>query len=95
MGNDKQDLLKISKELVSMAATKATLNVPGVNQEKGVKISSSKEGFIIDVFVIADFGVKIPQLAWDIQNSVKEGVFTQKRQKSDFPKENRFFTEFL
>jgi len=74
MGNDKQDLLKISKELVSMAATKATLNVPGVNQEKGVKISSSKEGFIIDVFVIADFGVKIPQLAWDIQNSVKEAV---------------------
>jgi len=74
MGNDKQDLLKISKEVVSMAASKATLNVPGVNQEKGLKITSTKEGFVIDVHVIADFGVKIPQLAWDIQNSVKEAV---------------------
>ena len=76
MGNDKQDLLKISKELVSMAASRATLNVPGVNQEKGVKISSGKEGYIVDIYVIADFGVKIPQLAWDIQNSVKEAVIT-------------------
>ncbi|MBR3706363.1 MAG: Asp23/Gls24 family envelope stress response protein [Firmicutes bacterium] len=76
MGNDKQDLLKISKEVVSMAASKATLNVPGVNQEKGLKITSTKEGFVIDVHVIADFGVKIPQLAWDIQNSVKEAVIS-------------------
>ena len=76
MGNDKQDLLKISKELVSLAASKAASNVSGVNQEKGVKITHGKEGFIIDVYVIADFGVKIPQLAWDIQNSVKEAVIT-------------------
>ena len=76
MGNDKQDLLKISKEIVSMAASKATSNVPGVNQEKGIKIISTKEGFTIDVYVIADFGVKIPQLAWDIQNSVKEAVIS-------------------
>ena len=55
MGIDKQDLLKISKELVSLAASKAASNVSGVNQEKGVKI---------------------PQLAWDIQNSVKEAVIT-------------------
>ena len=74
MGNDKQDFLKISKELVSMAASKAALSVPGVNQEKGVKINHGKEGFIIDIYIIADFGVKIPQLAWDIQNSVKEAV---------------------
>ena len=74
MGNDKQDLIKISKELVSMAASKATSGVSGVNQEKGVKVSNGKEGFIIDIYVIADFGVKIPQLAWDIQNSVKEAV---------------------
>lgn len=74
MGNDKQDLLKISKEIISIAASKAALNVPGVNQEKGVKINHSKEGFVIDIYIMADFGVKIPQLAWDIQNSVKEAV---------------------
>ncbi len=74
MGNEKQALIKISKELVSMATSKAVLNVSGVNQEKGVKISKDQDGFVIDVFIIADFGKKIPQLAWDIQNSVKEAV---------------------
>lgn len=74
MANDKQELLKISKELVTMAASRATIQVSGVNQEKGIKISGDPEGFVIDIYIIADFGVKIPQLAWDIQNSVKEAV---------------------
>lgn len=76
MANDKQELLKISKELVTMAASRATIQVSGVNQEKGIKISGDPEGFVIDIYIIADFGVKIPQLAWDIQNSVKEAVIT-------------------
>ena len=28
----------------------------------------------IDIFLVADYGVKIPQLAWDIQNEVKKSV---------------------
>lgn len=76
MSSDKQNINKISKEIVSLAASKATLAVPGVNQEKDIRLSRDKEGFIIDIFVTVDFGSKIPQLAWDIQNSVKEAVET-------------------
>lgn len=81
MSNDKQNITKISKEIVSMAASKAALTVDGVNQERDVKISREKDGFTIDVFVLADFGVKIPQLAWDIQNAVKEAVENITQQK--------------
>ena len=84
---------KISAEIVSMAAAKAALNVPGVSMlcntlagnltrmlggsdydDIGIKVSKGKEGLEIDVFVFADFGVYIPQLAWDIQKSEKEAV---------------------
>ena len=81
MSSDKQNINKISKEIVSLAASKATLAVPGVNQEKDIKLSKDKEGFILDIFIAADFGVKIPQLAWDIQNSVKEAVESTTQQK--------------
>ena len=81
MSSDKQNINKISKEIVSLAASKATLAVPGVNQEKDIRLSRDKEGFVIDIFVTVDFGSKIPQLAWDIQNSVKEAVETTTQQK--------------
>lgn len=78
--SDKQNINKISKEIVSLAASRATLAVPGVNQEKDIRLSRDKDGFIIDIFVAADYGSKIPQLAWDIQNSVKEAVETTTQQ---------------
>ena len=81
MSSDKQNINKISKEIVSLAASKATIAVPGVNHEKEIKLSKDEEGFILDIFVVADFGVKIPQLAWDIQNSVKEAVESSTQQK--------------
>lgn len=40
----------------------------------GVKVSTGDEGMTIDIFVIVKFGVKIPQVAWDIQNAVKKSV---------------------
>ena len=81
MSSDKPNINKISKEIVSLAASKATNAVEGVNHEREIKLSKDKEGFIHDVFIDADFGVKIPQLAWDIQNSVKEAVKSTTHQK--------------
>ena len=81
MSSDKPNINKISKEIVSLAASKATNAVAGVNHEREIKLSKDKEGFILDVFIDADFGVKIPQLAWDIQNSVKEAVKSTTHQK--------------
>lgn len=40
----------------------------------GVKVSSNDGAVTIDIFVIVDFGVKIPQVAWEIQNAVKNSV---------------------
>lgn len=89
----KVNIDRISEEVVSLAAMKAALSVPGVyglcdtltgnltriigakdNDLIGVKVSGEKEKLTIDLYVIVRFGVKIPQLAWDIQSTVKETV---------------------
>ena len=45
------------------------------SEHRGIRISRDKEeGFIIDIFIIAEYGCKIPQLAWDVQNAVKNQV---------------------
>lgn len=41
---------------------------------KGVKIDNDKEGLVIDVHIIAEYGYKIPALAWDVQEKVKKEV---------------------
>ena len=41
---------------------------------KGIKVNQSDEGIIIDINVIVDYGVKIPAVAWDIQENVKREV---------------------
>ena len=44
--------------------------------QKGVKVSVSPDGAVIDLFIIVDFGVRIPELAWEIQENVKNSVET-------------------
>lgn len=41
---------------------------------KGIHISEDKEGLIIDVFVNVRYNTKIPAVAWDIQENVKDEV---------------------
>jgi len=41
---------------------------------KGVKVNQSEDGIEVDVYVIVDYGVKIPQVAWEIQGRVKKEV---------------------
>lgn len=41
---------------------------------KGVKISQSDSGMSIDIFVIVQYQVNIPEVAWDIQEHVKKEV---------------------
>ena len=41
---------------------------------KGVKVSQTDEGVIVDVFVIVDYKVNIPSVAWDIQEHVKNEI---------------------
>lgn len=41
---------------------------------KGIKISQNDDGINIDVYVIVEYGVKIPEVAWNIQENVKKEV---------------------
>ena len=58
--------------------------VDGINQilgsnkkySKGVKIELDGNEVVIDLFVIVKYGVKIPDVAFSIQNSVKGSVET-------------------
>jgi len=43
---------------------------------KGIKINQSEDGVDIDVYVIVNYGVKIPVVAWDIQTNVKNELET-------------------
>lgn len=43
---------------------------------KGVKISQNDDGVVIDIYVIVKYGVKIPVVAWDIQENVKNEIET-------------------
>ena len=41
---------------------------------KGVKVEIQEDVATIDLFVIVDYGIRIPELAWEIQENVKNSV---------------------
>ncbi|MGM0688849.1 MAG: Asp23/Gls24 family envelope stress response protein [Bacillota bacterium] len=44
------------------------------NLSKGVKVEVGTEEAKIDIFIIVEYGIRIPDVAWDIQESVKKAV---------------------
>ena len=44
------------------------------NPQKGVKVSVGPDGAVIDLFIVVAFGVRIPELAWEVQENVKNNV---------------------
>ena len=44
------------------------------NLSKGVKVEVGEKEAAIDLFIIADYGCRIPDVAWDIQERVKKSV---------------------
>ena len=46
------------------------------NLSKGVKVEVGTEDTKIDIFIIVKYGVRIPDVAWDIQEAVKKAVET-------------------
>jgi uncharacterized alkaline shock family protein YloU len=46
------------------------------NPAKGVKVEMKEDGVVIDLYIVVDYGVKIPEMAWEIQESVKSNVET-------------------
>lgn len=44
------------------------------NLSKGVKVEVGEKEAAIDLYIIVDFGARIPEVAWDIQEKVKTAV---------------------
>ena len=44
------------------------------NPSKGVKVEMKENSTIIDLYVIVEYGIRIPDLAWELQESVKNNV---------------------
>lgn len=46
------------------------------NLSKGVRVEVGEQEAAVDIFVVVDYGVRIPEVAWQIQESVKRAVET-------------------
>lgn len=43
---------------------------------KGIKVEMKESSVIVDIYIVVDYGVKIPELAWEIQETVKNSIET-------------------
>jgi uncharacterized alkaline shock family protein YloU len=41
---------------------------------KGIKVNQSEDGIDIDIYIVVEYGVKIPEAAWNVQENVKKEV---------------------
>ena len=46
------------------------------NPSKGVKVDMNEKNVTIDLYIVVDYGVRIPELSWEIQENVKNNVET-------------------
>lgn len=46
------------------------------NPSKGVKVEVGEKEAAIDLYVVVDYGVRIPDVSWQVQESVKKAVET-------------------
>ena len=44
------------------------------NYTKGIKVDNSEKGLKIDVNIIVEYGARIPDVAYEIQNRVKKSI---------------------
>lgn len=77
--------LSISEEVIATIAEKVVLNVAGVFSlsgglnvlgkkigTQGIKVDISKKDVSLDIYIVVNYGVKIPDIAWEIQDKVKK-----------------------
>jgi uncharacterized alkaline shock family protein YloU len=49
-------------------------NMLGTKRVKGIKVDISEKSISIDIYLIVEYGVKIPDVAWEIQGKTKNEV---------------------
>lgn len=43
-------------------------------QTKGIKVNVNEDNVVIDIYIIVNYGVKIPEVAWNVQENVKKEI---------------------
>ncbi len=84
-----EDGINISEEVVATLAGIAAQEVKGVaslnangigemfgRKTKGVKVQVGAKDTVIDISLVVEYGARIPDIAWEVQNKVKTQVET-------------------
>ena len=84
MENNNFGQVKVSNDVIATIAGLAAIEVEGVEttstltdkllKNNGVKIQIEEEEVILDVMVIIDYGISIPEIAFKVQENVKNTV---------------------
>ncbi|MBQ7793328.1 MAG: Asp23/Gls24 family envelope stress response protein [Clostridia bacterium] len=44
------------------------------NKGRGVKVELGEDSCVLDLYIVVDYGVRIPDIAWEVQENVKNSV---------------------
>lgn len=81
--------IKIANEVVAIIASLAASEIPGVasmsggvgsgiaemlGHKKGVKVETGDEECVVDLSVVVQYGISIPDVAQSIQKNVKDAI---------------------
>ena len=85
--NGEGEGIRIANDVIAAIANKAASEVPGVfsmsggisdvfgkSMSKGIKVDAGEKSTKIDVNIIVEYGARIPEIAYEIQNRVKKAV---------------------
>ena len=85
--NNDGEGIRIANDVIAAIANKAASEVPGVysmsggisdvfgkKMSKGIKVDAGENSTKIDVNIIVEYGARIPDIAFEIQNRVKKAV---------------------
>ena len=77
--NGEGEGIRIANDVIAAIANKAASEVPGVFSmsggiSMGIKVDAGEKSTKIDVNIIVEYGARIPEIAYEIQNRVKKAV---------------------
>ncbi|MDR0876008.1 MAG: Asp23/Gls24 family envelope stress response protein [Clostridiales Family XIII bacterium] len=67
---EENGIYALGADMSAAAITKNLLNRE--NRARGVHLVSDDDGWIIDIYVIVNYGTNIPETAWNVQRRVSE-----------------------
>ena len=71
----------IVKDIVSLAVAEVEGTLPLPNKKNGINLFLEKDGVYADISVVVEYGYNVPELAYRIQQSVKQSVENMTRYK--------------